>query len=302
MERPLVVVFNPVAGTQRARRALHSVRAAGSVADVVQTSLGGDFPLRLRDAISAARVSNQGALAVVAVGGDGTLSMTLDALEQPADVPLAIIPCGAGNDFARSLGVRSTQDALEALRSGVERALDYGTVNGRKFVNCVGIGLDADVTSRVARRRLFGPMRGLSYYVAALGALREVRPVGCVVSINGESRRFENVVMVTAGNGRWYGGGFLGAPNAALDDGILDCYVFSNVAGLLPRLALMQRIRNGTHPGDAAVTGLRTARLHACFDRKMPMHVDGEVSSTSEAVIEVRPGGARFLLRVPRAA
>jgi diacylglycerol kinase family enzyme len=101
--------------------------------------------------------------------------------------------------------------------------------------------------------------------------------------------------MLTIGNGAWYGGGFRGAPDARLDDGVLDCYAFRDVPGVLRRFALMQRIRVGAHPGEPNVTPLRAADLHVEFDRSVAMHVDGEISHAHDVHVALVPGGATIL-------
>jgi diacylglycerol kinase (ATP) len=293
--RPYIIVANRWAGSGKARDLVGDVERTlgGPPAAIVEPDLTPAFSRRLNEAVSHA--ASSGRLLLVCIGGDGTLSLTFDALSAPDAVTLAIVPCGSGNDLASALGVRAGKDALDVLRTGVERQIDYGTVDGRRFLNCVGIGLDAEVAAMAARIRATGLAKGFSYYLAALRGLLLVKPVGATIRTGAAEMRFEDLVMVTIGNGAWYGGGFRGAPHARLDDGVFDCYAFRDVPGLPARMALMQRIRSGTHADEANVMAFRANRIELGFERRVAMHIDGELAHTQRATIELVPLGARIL-------
>lgn len=292
----LVVVFNPAAGRRRAHTALAALtsRFEGRISAVIETTQSSAFAEHVRAATSAAQA--QGArVTLVAVGGDGTLSMALNALASVADATLAVLPAGSGNDFADALGIRSVAEALAALDADIARDVDCGTVNGRRFANCVGIGLDAEVGALSARLRGRGYPPGPSYYAAAIAGLFMIKPIGVTVEAASGTTRYERGVMVTIGNGHSYGGGFRGAPFALLDDGLLDVYVFSDIEGFFARFGLMQRIRSGSHDGARNVASLRVAALDVTFDRDVAMHVDGELATVRHAAIGVIPAGMRVI-------
>ena len=295
-DRNYIVIANRWAGTGEASDLVGAVeRAMGHApAALVELNTTAAFREALGSALGQATTSSEAPL-IVCVGGDGTLSLTLNAMSDPSAVSIAVVPCGSGNDLARMLGFTSTAAGLFALRGGAERRIDYGTVNGRRFLNCVGIGLDAEVAAIAARIRERGIARGLSYYLAALRGLMIVKPVGAHVRTPLSEERFRDLVMLTIGNGKWYGGGFRGAPEAAIDDGVFDCYAFRDVPGLPARFALMQRIRAGTHGRRPNVRMLRTDRIAVTFDREIAMHVDGELARCTSADIAIVPRGARVL-------
>jgi diacylglycerol kinase (ATP) len=295
-QRAAVVVFNPAAGRRGAHEALRAVttRLNGKIAAVLETSLAGGFDLRLRDAIRDV-VATGTRPTIIGVGGDGTLSIALNALVEPSAVTMAVVPVGSGNDFAAALGIATVDAAIEAIERGRSRPVDFGVVNGRRFANCVGIGLDAEVGALSARMRHRGFPPGPSYYAAALVGLFMVKQVGVTLRAVDKTIRRDDGVMVTIGNGPEYGGGFKGAPGALLDDGLLDVNIFSDVRGLFRRLALMERIRAGSHVGQANVDTLRLASLEIDLDREVAMHVDGEIASVKQASIAVVPAGMRVI-------
>ncbi len=294
--RRLIIAFNPAAGGRTRYEALRRVatRLSDAIATTVETSVDGAYQARLREAIREVRATGPKPTIVV-VGGDGAVSMTLGAMADPADAVIAVVPAGSGNDFADALGCAGVDHAIAAIQSGFVRDVDFGMVNGRRFVNCVGMGLDADVGALSARFRARGYPSKPSYYGAALVGLFMVKPVGVTVAVDGVQSRYERGVMVTVGNGDSYGGGFRGAPGALLDDGLLDAYVFTDIEGLPARLALMRRIRAGTHPGQPNVAAIRSPGVRILFDREVAMHVDGEISAVRHAEISVVPRGLRVI-------
>jgi YegS/Rv2252/BmrU family lipid kinase len=297
MPNGFVVVANPHAGVGRVPSALRTAcaRVGANPTDVIETSHDGEFAARLRRAIFSA---GQPAT-IVCVGGDGTLSMVVNALDAHGDVTLAIVPAGSGNDFGLALGIRTVADALDALAGPHVQHVDLGTVNDRRFVNCVGMGLDGEIARTAAIIRARGLARGLSYYVAALLGLWRVRPVGAHIESAAFTGRMEDLLMLTVGNGPWYGGGYRGAPKAELNDSLLDCYAFANLPGGFQRLALMDLIRRGRHVAHPVVTSMLTQTLDVTFDREIAMHVDGELTAASSAHITLIPRG--LLFAVPRA-
>jgi diacylglycerol kinase (ATP) len=292
-----VVVTNRYAGGGRAARVLREACARVGVqpSDAIETTHDAGFAERLQRAVTAA----ERPVTVVCVGGDGTLSMVVNALASPGDVTLAVVPAGSGNDFALALGIRTLAHALEAVGGPHTQTVDLGTVNGRRFVNCVGMGLDGEIARTAAEIRKRGLARGLSYYAAALLGLWKVRPVGAQIESEAFTGRMDDLLMLTVGNGPWYGGGYRGAPKAQLNDSLLDCYAFANLPGGLRRLALMQLIRKGGHLAHPVVTSLLTRTLDVTFDREIAMHVDGELTAATSAHITLVPRG--LLFAVPRA-
>jgi diacylglycerol kinase (ATP) len=292
-KRGFVVVFNPMAGRRKAHEVLRRVTTQldGKIASIVETSLDGAFAPRVRESVRHVFGETGDRPTLVTVGGDGTLSMALNALQNADDATFAVVPAGSGNDFAAAIGCETIDAALDAIERHAERAVDFGIVNGRRFANCVGMGLDAEVGAIAARLRKRGYPPSPSYYAAALLGLFQVESVGVSIECSGAPSRFERGVMVTVGNGPSYGGGFRGAPDAKVDDGVFDAYVFSNIDGFFPRLKLMQLIRAGRHPGEANVTAIRANSIKVSFDRDVALHVDGELATIRSADITVVPRG-----------
>lgn len=291
MSEAVVLLANPAAGAGRGRRLLRRVVAlletGGMRVDAMLSRAPGQLAER------AAAEARLGRLRVIAVGGDGTISEVAAGLLSEAGVAtaLGIVPLGTGNDFVRSAQLpRQWRAACRRLLAGcTPRPIDAGRVNGRWFVNGVGVGFDAAIAQATLRHKwLPGP---LAYGAGLLAALYDgvAGPVCRLRWDGGEDCR--RITLVAACNGQYAGGLFHLAPEAALDDGRLDVLW----ADALSRSAVLRhapRVMRGTH-GALSITHQARARwLELECESPLPVQADGEM--LSEALqrlrIELSPG------------
>lgn len=227
--------------------------------------------------------------AVVAVGGDGTVHEVAGAMLD-CPIPLGIIPAGSGNDLVKSLGIpNDVGRAVDILLAGRMRVIDAGTVNGRCFVNVIGVGFDAAVNHN--SHGLRWPAGGLLRYVAALVmTLGSYRPQTLTVTLDGKEST-QDLYLLTIGNGTTCGGGFRLTPHAELDDGLLDVTFVRPVT--VPRLLWhLPKVFQGTlEKAERYASMTRAARIVVESSMPVPVHVDGEiyVGDTRRLVIDVIP-------------
>jgi len=211
---------------------------------------------------------------IVAAGGDGTIREVAEPLigKPPA---LGILPLGSGNGLARNLYIPlGAEQALKGLLEWQPRKIDVGLANGRPFFCAAGVGLDAEV-ARMFNTRL-GGRRGIFPYVyhSAMTFLRYV-PTEVSVDING--RRYDFSPMVTAAmNGRQYGGGAKVAPDAYIDDGLLNLVVVKKIGVLRTLLAVPDLFRGKLLRHKDLVTTAVAGTMKINFLPGEPYHLDGE--------------------------
>lgn len=281
-DRRLRVVANPVAGGGRARRRLPRLRQAldreGLDHDVRWTGAAG--PAREL----AAEAAGEGFTHVAALGGDGTVSACADALAG-GDASLVVVPGGGGNDFARALDApRAPEAAAAAAARGGSRDVDLGRVDGRRFCNGFGVGLDGAVAHRVAAS---GRLRGkVGYTLAAVREALTFEPFPLAVESKAGSWEGD-ALFAGASNGPCHGGGFRVAPGARIDDGALDLYRFGPV-GVLRRLRELPRVRAGEHGDLEVFRQERATEARFRLGEPAPAHLDGEVLTLEAGVHEVR--------------
>lgn len=232
---------------------------------------------------------------VIAVGGDGTMNETAQALlHSPAT--LGLVPCGSGNGLALHLGLPTRlREALVLAADDSARvaAIDTGTANGRPFFNAMGCGFDAEISRRFNRLT----RRGLAAYARiGVSAFQARRSEWTVIHAAGESKKLSTLLVAVA-NSDQYGNRALIAPGARVDDGQLDLVAVRPV-DLTSAAALIARLFLGKISGSARVFRLRSTRF--LIERSGPglIHTDGETHETG-ALVEVRVVPRSLRLVVP---
>jgi YegS/Rv2252/BmrU family lipid kinase len=289
------VVVNPAAG------------AAGAIegrAQRVLDSAGVDYTHRVLAsaehvrAIVAEGVA-AGATQFVAVGGDGTAHLVLNALMEtawPRPPTLAILPAGSGSDFIRTFALPDSMEAMAPrLRSDDTYRCDIFMIEGsfgRRYVlNAANAGVAAasvEVAERLPRR-----LGGTRY---AAGFWLKLARFGSVeIDLAADGRRFVGkAITVVIANGQFFGGGMNIAPRAALMDGKLDVQVF--VGPRRRAFAVMPRIRRGTHLGMAGVRRFEAAEFQLDVPEDWPVEADGEVLGSGPICGRVLPAAIDFKL------
>jgi YegS/Rv2252/BmrU family lipid kinase len=288
-----LVLVNPSAGGGRARDLL--ARLEGSLRDnaiahrlVMTTSV--DHGVR-----EARRAAMRGE-AVVVMSGDGLIGQVGGALVGTG-MPMGVIPGGRGNDLARVLGIPTDiPGAVALIARGATRQVDVGEVNGRRFLGIASCGFDSDV-NRLANETCF--VKGnLVYLYAALRALAAWHPARFEVMLDGAHHAFTGYA-VAAANSRAYGGGMFLAPDAEIDDGMLDVVMTSEVSKLRC-LANLPKVFSGRHVENEEVTVRRASEVEITADRPFAVYADGDhladlparISVLESALDVIAPPGA----------
>jgi len=209
--------------------------------------------------------------AVVAVGGDGTINEIGSAL-LGSGVPLGIIPEGSGNGLALYLGIPMNESAAVGRINRFEtEQVDTGEINGRHFFNMAGMGFDASVSDHFATENIRGP---IGYLRSVLNVLGRFKPSVYTLTIDGR-QYVRQAFMISVANSPQYGNNAYIAPQASINDGILDvCIVREFPLHLLPQMVF----RLFTKSADRSeyveiIPGREISILRAC---RAPVHVDGE--------------------------
>lgn len=269
-----VAIINPIAGVRRAGSleratalAMRALSDAGFPDPAVLVTEGPGDAYRM-----ACQARDGGASLVVAWGGDGTVNGVASALAR-TDVPLGIVPAGSGNGLAHELGLpRDPGQALVIAARGRVRRIDAGEVAGSLFFNVAGVGLDAAVAARLAAP---GVRRGLSGYVLAASRVWPVyQAQHYTIGYNG-STWSGRALLVAFANSRQYGSGAQIAPQAGLDDGLLDVVTVEAQAAAVLLCRLPAFFRGTLKPTSRLHMG-RFTTLELRGGQAIDFHVDGE--------------------------
>ena len=295
----IAVLANPTAGRGRHRGLLPGVLqrlgAAGHTVRLLEAGGAEEAEKACHRAVA------DGCAALVAVGGDGTVHLALQAAAS-RPVAFGVVPAGTGNDFAAGVGVPADPAAAAsgiatALRDGTSVPIDLARTVGtdgetRWFGAVLAAGFDAIVNERANRMRFpRGPRR---YDVAIVAELLRLRPRRYRITLDGRPHEWD-AVLVAVGNTLSYGGGMRICPDADAGDGLLDLVV----VGPISRTTLVRikpRVYAGTHVTHPAVATYRAAsiRLEA---EGITTYVDGERSAALPVTVTAVPGALRLLTR-----
>ena len=186
------------------------------------------FQQNLRQVIEQLRLESTPISAVIAVGGDGLIHLTLQ-VSVPFSIPVVTVPAGTGNDFVRSLGWdldRPLAPLWSAITNQPEN-LDLGDIDGEFFAAIASTGFDSLVNERA--NQMAWPKGPAKYNVAMALELPKFKPINYRIYI--DATHYEREAMLIAiGNGRSYGGGMLVCPDAKLDDGLFDLMILNPVS------------------------------------------------------------------------
>lgn len=293
MDRPICLLVNPSAGGGRAGRAAREVQRTLAERHRFEVRLERTRDFDHARELAAAAARDRELVAVL--GGDGLIGAAADAMRHVDGALLALLPGGRGNDLARVLGIPFDPiAACSVIVSGRAAPLDLGEVGGRAFVGIASVGFDSEA-NRIANE---APSRlgQLVYVYGALRTLAAWRPARFELSLDGEPHSFSGY-SVCAANSKAYGGGMYVAPEARLDDGLLDVLFLEETSKLRFLTRILPKAFKGTHVQEPTVHVLRGRELRIAADRPFTVYADGD--PIGELPVQVRALPCAIQVMVP---
>lgn len=291
--RQFTAVVNPTAGGSAGVAALiplaKTLRAAGAEVEL-------KYSRDLEHARQLARRAGEAGRVVLGVGGDGMAGCVGGALAGTEAV-LGLVPAGRGNDFARALDLPSDPERLaELLLHGAPKPVDAIAVesavhHGTAVLGSVYSGVDA-VANRYANRSRALP-GAAAYYMGGLRAVLSWRPAEYRITVDDALYERRGYTAVVA-NSAFYGFGRRIAPEARVDDGVLDVVIINHAPKRL-FFAVMNELKTGAHVKRPQVEILRGREVRIEADRDLPYGADGEVDATLPVTARVLPGALNVL-------
>ena len=270
---------------------------------------------------AASKAADEDDLLVIACGGDGTIHEVANSLAE-SDTPMAAIPLGTGNDFTRSVMNEEHRsnceicvsdifnDRFEVKDVDLIRVTSYDR-RGAKIeassawcLNVASIGLDTEIQLRAKGKVLAHPdssfVRSTAYSTSALGCMfgnRTFRFRFNAKRTDGKSEDSEKDIytLLAVCNASYYGDGFCPAPNAKIDDGLINCCAIDAVS--LPRaLQLLTKYKKGAHEGENGIDSFTTDMItvEATGLRELNGNYDGEDFSGHKVTFECVPGSLKL--------
>lgn len=239
----------------------------------------------------------KGADIVAAVGGDGTVNEVGKALiHSPA--ALAIIPVGSGNGLARHLAIPvGLKPALQALNTARPVLMDSAKINGKTFLGVAGIGFDARIAWEFSH---FGKRGFFSYCQVALKEFSKYKPESYLITVDGKEIVKEAFILTFA-NCSQYGNQMIIAPQALLNDGLLDLVMIDRI----PKYTipfLFYKFKKGKIDHSPHFETIRFKEL-SIQKQSVQAHVDGEPLLLEESIrVSVQPASVKIMINYSQLA
>ncbi len=278
------------AGIPELRNSIMAMRKRGFDVQVRVTWESQDMTRLVTEAV------NEGITRIVVAGGDGTINEAVSALvqiEEPERPELGIIPLGTANDFATANGIPSSiYDALLLAITGKTALVDCVKANDRCFINVATAGFGAEITAETPlelKNFLGGGAYTLTGVVKALG----FKPYDGTITV--DDGTYQGGILLGAFcNGRLAGGGQSLAPNAMIDDGLMDLTLVCPFSPQdLPKV--IEEINNPRITGEF-VKHTRTSWLEIDFPNPLPLNLDGEPYRSRHVRFDVLPKSISMVL------
>ena len=297
------VIVNPVAGA-------YSTRRKWSFINKLLKRVGLSFDFQYTEgvghAIELARAAaSDGYRYLVAVGGDGTVNEVANGIlysTSAARAVLGVIGTGTGSDFIRSVGIsRDYSIACSALTRFRRLSIDVGVVEyqskgqtlQRFFVNAAGVGFDAAVVKETERLpKYFGGT--IPYLAGLVRTLFSYKNKSVILDIEDELER-GRILNVVVANGGYVGGGMHIAPQAELNDSLLDVVIVGDV-GKFELLKALPMVYKGTHLNHPKVSLRKATHITIESPEQMLVYADGELLGESPASFWVMPAALSIVV------
>ena len=286
--------MNPAAGGGRSRKllgpALERLQAGGIEVEVAATGASGQ-------ATEIARAAyERGVRNFISVGGDGTSYEIVNGLyplalggERPT---LAFLPLGTGNSFLRDFSDQGVEYGIESLLANRSRACDVMRLRHRTgvihYINLLSMGFSADVATLRARR--FSAWGEIGYQASIFLTLARFNRSPFPVRVDREEAfDTRRCLFLTFNNSKFTGGTMMIAPNAEIDDGLVE-YVRWGPIGRAGLIRNLPGLYDGTHIEHPLAERKAARRIEFNLDVPVDVMVDGEVLTLHCEELDVLPG------------
>lgn len=299
-------ILNPMSG-KNLKKAKKSVKAMTdkirSACQKRQLSYRIYYTTTVGDAteyVSSMVNSSQDRQRFICVGGDGTINEIINSTTSSPNVEFGVIPHGSGNDFVKNFTHTELFSDIDAQIDGEPVSLDLIKCNDIYCANMVNIGFDCSVVKeaqRLKKLKLVTP--GLSYIGGVVVAL--FKKYGTKMRlIFDDGEVIDSTLLLTAiGNGKFCGGGFNSAPEALLDDGLMDIAIIKRVSRLT-FISLVGSYKKGTYltnkKAQKYIKYKRVSHFKMEFNDPVPICIDGEIKGAKNMDFSVIRNAFNFVI------
>ncbi len=289
-KKRILFIINPVSGKRSSKNILNEINSGIDSERYIVHIKYSESALHVATlATDAVRTNTD---IIVAVGGDGTINEVASCLIHSNSI-LGIIPAGSGNGLARHVGIPlSVAKAVKLINEAHSMLIDTATINGKAFVSIAGVGFDA----LIARKFATSKKRGFTTYLHYVtNSFIKYKPKKYKLKIN--DRIFKTkALFISFANSNQFGYNAQIAPNAKLDDGMLDICIVQkpNIfeMPLIANLLFLKRIDKSQHVDIIPVADVIVEREKGKY-----VNIDGEsVKMSKKLEVKVVPLSLKIII------
>ncbi|BEG98557.1 diacylglycerol/lipid kinase family protein [Bacteroides sedimenti] len=268
-KKKILFIVNPISGTQNKKIILNQLSER---IDKNKYDIEIKYTERAGHAVEiAAQAASEKVYCVTAIGGDGTINEIARSLIH-TDTALGIIPCGSGNGLARHLHIpMDSRKAIDIINQGLISAIDYGKINEIPFFCTCGVGFDAFVSLKFAAA---GRRGILTYLEKTLHETLKYKPETYEVESEDEKTNYK-AFLIACGNASQYGNNAYIAPQASLEDGLMNVTILEPFTVLdVPSLAF--QLFNKTLDQNSRIKTFKSKKIKIHRTNSGVVHFDGD--------------------------
>lgn len=305
------LIANPISGGNRCKRELPEIIRLLNLHGVPFTK---SLTKKRRHATHLAlKAIEKGYRKIICAGGDGTANEIVNGIMSqkivdPAEITIAVIPLGTGNDWGLSAGFTKDRKAMiktikkgETIIQDVCKASflgDDGNIHERYFMNVAGAGYDAEVLFKTERMKESGRHGKWLYSLNIFTSLFTFKPVITTITIDGKEVINEKALSINIGIGKYNGGGMMQVPHAEIDGGNLALTFIGDV-GRLGIIRHSGKLKSGEVGKINKVQLLKGHKISMTSEKPILFEADGEALGTTPLTFEVVPKTLKVVSLIP---
>ncbi len=282
-----VFIVNPIAGNGKSKKIFSKIRKTELFKEINETVYYTKYDGHAEEiAANLINLNQRKVEAIIVISGDGTLHEVINGLSNDTNIPVAFIPGGSGNDFARGvqLGRNPIRIFHEIIKNREASPYWLGTYKidekRQHFVNSIGFGFDAAVAKRAnesSMKKFLNKLHlgQLSYLSALISVLFRFQFFNVELEIDGKKRRYNRCFMVLVGNHPYLGGGLKILPEAKVQPDKFSILMIHSVSKLKV-LGVFLTVLWGGHVNFSEVTVVEAEKLKIISNKQLDYQVDGE--------------------------
>ncbi len=291
-----IFIINPVAGKGKGlefEEKIHNIfRELNYSYEIIVTKKSGYAIEEVK------KITSKEKCIVYSIGGDGTLNEVLNGIIG-SDSSLAVIPAGSGNDFARTLyGDIKLSNILEDLIYGEDKVIDVAKLNNKYYLNISSIGFDASVVNNARNYKKYKFISGpMAYVIGIIKSLLTFKPMELIFKVD-DTELKGKMYLIAVANGKFYGGGIKIAPNAKIDDGLLDVYAIKKPK-IHRLIRFLPKVVKGKDTSKVEeIKYIKCKKISVKAKEKATVNIDGEILFFKDLTFEIIPDSLK--VRVPK--